>query len=234
MRIAIVENTAITHHGQIGVALHERAARIQIFRPWSDGILPGSGDHDALVVLGGEQNALSDDTHPYLPALARLMCDTGESGRAVLGICLGAQLLARGLGAVNHIGTAREFGWLPVTRLAAAVHDPVLRNVPPDFPIFEWHSDTFTLPPGATHLATTATAPVQAFRAFRATYGMQFHFEANRAVVADWSREFPHLTEAISPGWSLSHPALATTNGAQADHHGLTLARAWVDLVQTR
>ena len=67
MRIAIVENTAITHHGQIGVALHERAARIQIFRPWSDGILPGSGDHDALVVLGGEQNALSDDTHPYCP-----------------------------------------------------------------------------------------------------------------------------------------------------------------------
>ena len=231
MRVAIVENTTITHHGQVGVALHERAARVQIFRPWADGILPTLGDHDALIVFGGEQSALSDAVHPYLPSLARLMCDTGATGRAVLGICLGAQLLARGLGAQNHIGTAPEFGWTTVTPLPGAGSDPVLSHVTGDFPIFQWHSDTFTLPPGATHLATTATAPVQAFHTFRATYGMQFHFEANRAVVADWCRLFPALTEALHPGWSAAHPDLAQTKGAAADHHGLALARAWVALI---
>ena len=92
MRVAIIENTAITHHGLVGVALHEAGARIEVFRPWLDGNLPKLGDHDALVSFGGEQNALSDDTHPYLPELARLMQETGASDRAVLGICLGAQV----------------------------------------------------------------------------------------------------------------------------------------------
>ena len=231
MRIAIVENTAITHHGQVGVALHEAGARIQIFRPWSDGILPTFGDHDGLVVFGGEQNARSDDTHPYLPALSRLMADTGASGRAVLGICLGAQILARGLGAQNLIGTAPEFGWTEVARLPDAAHDPILRHLPDAFPIFEWHSDTFTLPPGTIHLATGPVAQIQCYRAHRAAYGMQFHFEAHRAVVADWTRTFPDLLEAGAPGWLATWPDRAKTEGAAADRHGLDIARAWVALV---
>ena len=107
MRVAIVENTAITHHGQIGVALHERAALIDIYRPWRDGILPARLAHDALIVLGGEQNALADATHPYLPALADLMAHTAAADRAVLGICLGSQILARGLGLEAHVATHR-------------------------------------------------------------------------------------------------------------------------------
>ena len=97
MRVALVENTAITHHGQVGVALAEAGAIIDIFRPFADGRLPAPGEHDALVVFGGEQSARDDARHPYLPALAALMAETAETGRAVLGLCLGAQLLARGL-----------------------------------------------------------------------------------------------------------------------------------------
>ena len=73
MRVAIVENTRVTHHGQVGVALHEAAALVDIWRPWSGQRLPASPDADALVVFGGEQSALDDHTHPYLPELARLM-----------------------------------------------------------------------------------------------------------------------------------------------------------------
>lgn len=233
MRVAIIENTAITHHGLVGVALHEAGARIEVFRPWLDGKLPKLGDHDALVSFGGEQNALSDDTHPYLPELARLMQETGASDRAVLGICLGAQVMARGLGARNHVGTAQEFGWCSVDLTDDAATDPVMRHIPTGFPVFEWHSDTFTLPPGTTQLATTATAPVQCYRAYRAAYGMQFHFEANRAVVADWSRVFPHLTEAMEPGWTQALPERAATLGTVADAHGLAIARAWVALIQS-
>ena len=229
MRVAIVENTAVTHHGQVGVALHEAAARVEIFRPWQDGRLPDLGAHDALIAFGGEQSALSDDSHPYLPALARLMQETGASGRVVLGICLGAQVLARGLGADNHLGIAREFGWTEVRRLPT--DDPVLREVPDRFPIFEWHSDTFTLPLGAVQLATSDRAPQQCFRAYRATYGMQFHFEASRAMVADWNATFPEAVERMEPGWLSRHAALAETVGRESDAHGLALARAWVALV---
>lgn len=232
MQVAIVENTAITHHGQIGVALHEAAARIRIYRPWFDGELPQPGAQDALVVFGGEQAATDDHTHPYLPSLAHLMRDETDAGSAVLGVCLGAQILARAYGAQNHLGTAPEFGWCDVSLTESGRADPVLCHLPHDFAIFQWHSDTFTLPEGAVHLAASAKAPAQAFRLGRATYGTQFHFEANRAVVSDWTRTFPDLTEKAAPGWARAHPGAASDVGLQADAHGLAIARAWVRLIE--
>lgn len=231
MRVAIVENTATTHHGQVGVALHEAAARIDQFKPWADGALPDPDAYDALVVFGGEQAATDDHTHPYLPALCRVMQAASAQGRAVLGICLGAQLLARAFGAQNRVGAAPEFGWHEVSLTDAGRADPLLAHLNAPFPIFQWHSDTFTLPEGAVHLATTATAPSQAFRMGRATYGTQFHFEAHRAVVADWTRTFPDRTEAMEPGWLKTHADRAATQGAAADAHGLAIARAWVGLI---
>ena len=231
MRVAIVENTGITHHGQVGVALHEQAARVDLYKPWSGQGLPHTADADALVVFGGEQAATDDHTHPYLPDLARLMADYTAMDRPVLGICLGSQLLARAFGGENHLGIAPEFGWVDVALTEAGRADPVLSAVPDRFPIFQWHSDTFTLPPDAVHLAKSHTARHQAFRIGRATYGTQFHFEASRAVVRDWSETFPEIADRMSPGWSRRHPELAATVGQEADAHGLALARAWVGLI---
>lgn len=232
MRVAIIENTRVTHHGQVGVALHEAGAKIDQYKPFADGRLPAPGSFDALVVFGGEQSARDDHSHPYLPALADLMGQAGAAGHAVLGICLGSQLLARGLGADNQLGTAPEFGWCDVALTDAGRADPVLSQLPPSFPIFQWHSDTFTLPPGTTRLAGSGMAQNQSFRIHRATYGMQFHFEASRRVVADWNREFPDSVERMQPGWlATHHPERAPVQGAQADAAGLAIARAWVALI---
>ena len=231
MRVAIVENTRITHHGQVGVALHERAARIGLYRPWADQRLPDMAEYDALVVFGGEQAATDDHIHPYLPRLAGLMATAAEGGTAVLGIRLCAQIMARGLWAENRLGGTREFGWCDVALTGTAAGDPVLAALPGRFPIFQWHSDTFTLPPGAEHLARSPVAPVQCYRHGRAGYGMQFHFEVNRPMAADWLREFPDLIETISPGWGAGFAGHAATRGAAADQHGLAIARAWVGLI---
>ncbi len=96
-------------------------------------------------------------TYPYLPALARLDQDAfGDAGKAVLGICLGSQLVARGYGAENIIGRPTEFGWHEVTCTVEGCvrsrSSPLSRS---RFPIFHWHSDTFTLPEGAAHLASS-------------------------------------------------------------------------------
>lgn len=231
MRVAIIENTVVTHHGQVGVALHEAAALVDIYKPWLDGRLPAPDSFDALVSFGGEQNALADADHPYLPDLARLMVDTALSGKAVLGICLGSQVMARGAGAVNHIGTHVEHGWVQVDLTDEGRTDPVLGHLPPRFAIFQWHSDTFTLPEGAVHLATNATVPVQSYRIGRAGYATQFHFEASRAVVADMTASWPEAAERMTPGWVAAHPELADTLGAEADAHGLAIARAWVAVI---
>ena len=228
MRVAIVENTAVTHHGQVGVALAEAGVMFDLYRPFAGDGLPAPGDYAGLIVFGGEQSALDDARHPYLPGLAARMAEFGAAGRAVLGICLGAQLLARGHGAANRIGTAPEFGWCEVRRTPAAEGDPLMAALPPAFRSFQWHSDTFDLPPGAVHLAEAPGARIQGFRVGARSWGMQFHFEANRAVVAHWSLAFAHQAEALAPGWTAAHPREAAAHGAAADAAGLALARAWV------
>lgn len=232
MRVVVVENMQGTSLGQVGVALREAGAQIEVYQPHAGQALPAaSAAHDALVVLGGEQSARDDASHPYLPALAALMAEHASQGRAVLGICLGAQLLARGCGALNLLGAAPEFGWQAVALTDTGRRDPVLGALPAQFCSFQWHADTFTLPAAAEHLAQSDAVSQQAFRVGRAGYGMQFHFEANRDVVAGWARDFAHLIERAAPGWRTTHPAQAAAFGVESDAAGLALARAWVALI---
>ncbi|MDV4161544.1 type 1 glutamine amidotransferase [Rhizobium leguminosarum] len=233
MRVAVIENMRNTGLGALAAALDEAGAEIEWFRVWQDGILPlDISGHDALVVLGGEQSALDDETHPYLPELVRLTRRFGDAGKAVLGICLGSQILARAYGADNHLGIAREFGWHRIGVTADGRADPLLSALGGEFTIFEWHADTFSLPEGAVRLASSPVAENQAFRIGRAVYGTQFHFEANSDVVEQWKAEFPDTIARIAPGWLEKHAELAVRHGGAADAAGLAIARAWVSLIE--
>lgn len=231
MRVAVIDNTEVSYLGQVGVALREADAEIQVFRAWAGEPLPEGSYHDALIVMGGEQNALDDGKHPYLPELVRLIRRMGQADKAVLGICLGSQLMARAYGGENHLGTAPEFGWHRIRPTKDGLKDPVLSVIGAEFHSFQWHQDTFTLPEGALRLARNGATANQCFRIGRASYGMQFHFEASRAVIEDWNQEFPATVERISPGWLARYPALADEHGPQSDAAGLALARAWVSLI---
>lgn len=232
MRVLIVENMKNTHFGQIGVALAEAGADLDIASLWDSGRLPETPDgHDALVVFGGEQSALDDHTHPYLLSLAKFMRDFGETGKPMLGICLGSQVLARAHGAENLLGRAPEFGWHGVELTEAAADDPVLSKIEKSFPIFQWHSDTFTLPEHAVRLASNSAVQNQCFRVGRASYGMQFHFEASRDVVGKWNTEVADMLDHKHPDWLPNYAATAARHGPQADATGLAIARAWVSLI---
>ena len=112
-----------------------------------------------------------------------------------------------------------------------AAGDPVLAALPRTFRPFQWHSDTFSLPPGAHHLAASSVAPVQAFRHGRATYGIQFHFEASRAVVKHWKRAKETWIAQRYPEFLQNHLALESAHGHEADSLGLSISRAWVGLI---
>jgi len=229
MRVLVVQNYENTALGQIGRALEEAGAQIEVIDAHLGGVLPrDASGHDALVVLGGGQNALDDELYPYLPALLDLMRSFAAADKAVLGVCLGSQLLARAFGGKNHIGTATEFGWCKVALTGEGAIDPVLRHLPQNFRPFQWHDDTFSLPAGAIHLASSDTAANQAFRIGRATYGVQFHFEANRDVVRDWNEGFAELIADRQPDWPGKYAGEEAAHGAAADAHGLAIARAWV------
>ncbi|MGH7002649.1 MAG: glutamine amidotransferase-related protein, partial [Alphaproteobacteria bacterium] len=102
MHVLIVQNYQDTGPGLVGKALLEVGATLDLRQAHlGEGLAESHVDHDALVVLGGDQSAVADESHPYLPDLARLIRCFGDAGKAVLGICLGSQLVARGYGATN-------------------------------------------------------------------------------------------------------------------------------------
>ena len=229
MRVLVVQNYDNTGLGQIGAALKEAGAEIDTRNAHLGDALPsGANSHDALVVLGGGQNALADEEYPYIPALLDLMRDFESRDRAVLGVCLGSQLLARAYGAENLIGAAPEFGWHRVALTGDAEGDSVVAALPREFPIFQWHDDTFTLPARAVRLASNAAAANQAFRIGRAAYGFQFHFEADRPLVRHWNAAFAGYIADRQPDWPGRFDAEAERHGPEADAAGLALARAWV------
>lgn len=233
MRVLIVQNAEGTGPGQVAAALDEAGAQIDLIHAHRGQALPNGPDsHDALVVLGGGQNALADAESPWLPELCRLMRAFGDADRSVLGICLGSQLLARAYEGENIIGGASEFGWRQVALTQEGEADSVFAGLEASFPIFQWHDDTFRLPRGAVRLAGGVDVRNQAFRVGRAAYGVQFHFEADRRLVAEWSSAFAGLLAARQPDWPQRHPVEAARFGAQADAAGLAIARGWVRTVR--
>lgn len=232
MRVLVVQNSAGTGLGQIGAALAERGAEVDLRRAFDGEPLPDSPErHAGIVVLGGAQNALADDESPWFPPLLALMRGFVAADRPLLGVCLGAQLLARAYGAENLIGTAPEFGWRDVALTPEGAADPVLAGAGARFPIFQWHDDTFTLPRGAIRLAGNDSAHNQAFRLGRAGYATQFHFEAHRALVAEWSAAFRDWLSERQPHWAGAHEGEAARHGAAADAAGLAIARGWAALL---
>jgi GMP synthase (glutamine-hydrolysing) len=231
MRVLTIENYPQTTLGLVGTALANAGATLTTLRMHAGDQLPHAHhDYDALILLGGAQSAVDDAAHPYLPAEAGLARAFGEAGKAVLGICLGAQLVARAYGAENILGRPLEFGWREVRTTAEGRADPVLSAIGTSASPFHWHLDTFTLPPGAVRLAESDQTAIQAFRIGAAVYGIQFHFEAGTEVVAEWTRAFADEIRPVTPDWFERHPAEAARYGGAADMAGLALAEAWIEL----
>jgi GMP synthase-like glutamine amidotransferase len=231
-RALIVHNFEKTGLGNVGTALAEAGVEADTVMAHLGEALPQRADgHDALVVLGGGQNALDDAGYPYFPALLDLIRDFERQDRAILGICLGSQLMARAFGGENRIGGATEFGWNKVGLTEKGAGDPVLGALPKSFPIFQWHDDTFVLPEQAEHLAASDVARSQAFRVGRAAYGFQFHFEADRSLVNQWNADFADWLALNKPGWIDRHAADAETLGPASDAAGLAIARNWVAVI---
>jgi len=138
-----------------------------------------------VIIMGGPQSA--NDPDPALAGEMRLIAESVERGVPVLGICLGAQLVAKTLGARVFRNPEKEIGWAPVYFTEAAKGDPVLGSFPSPTTFFHWHGETFELPSGAECLAYSDVCRQQAFRYNRNVYGVQFHPEIEEAMIVDWS-----------------------------------------------
>lgn len=142
--------------------------------------------YEALIVLGGPMSSDQIDTYPNLITEAKIIREAVERGMSVLGICLGAQLLATALGGTVSRNAVREIGWHDVELTEAGRSDRVLASFKQNQQVFQWHDDGISLPPGAVHLASSDASPVQAFRYGEHAYGFQFHLEASHSLIERW------------------------------------------------
>jgi GMP synthase (glutamine-hydrolysing) len=198
---------------------------------WSSDGLPDVSDVSGLIVLGGEMNADDLDRYPFLRRVRSLVGAAVEAEVPVLGVCLGAQVLTRALGAEVRPAPVREIGFLPLKATSAGMEDPVLAAFAPTATVFQFHEDECQLPPGAELLFEGEDVCVQAFRAGTNAYGVQFHFEVTREIVEAWCNEVPDLEQS----WGKSKGVVL----AEVDEHlasqqsaGREVARAFLGLVR--
>jgi len=136
-----------------------------------------------LILLGGPQSAYEDDKYAWLKAELALLEKAITAGRPVLGVCLGAQMIAQVLGARVLPGPRREVGWAPITLTADGRDDPIFFGVDSPLTVFHLHGDTYELPPDGVNLATSTLYEQQAFRWGELVYGFQFHLEYTEPII---------------------------------------------------
>jgi GMP synthase (glutamine-hydrolysing) len=169
---------------------------------------PSLDGYRGLIVLGGPMNVDEVDRHPHLATEVRLIEQAVARDLPVLGICLGAQLIAKTLGARVYANGEKEIGWYDVAPTDAGGTDPLFAHFGATERVFQWHGDTFTLPAGAVHLARGDGCTQQAFRYGDKVYGLQFHLEVDEAMIARWLQVPAHRAEIASLNGRIDPAAL--------------------------
>lgn len=145
--------------------------------------LPQFSDFDALLVMGGPMNVYEHEKFPWLPAEKIFIRNAIDAGKKILGICLGAQLIASALGYEVFRGKEKEIGFFNVHFTNEALNNPVFSHFAATYPLFHWHGDSFDLPENAVLLASTGVCRNQAFLLGNQVLAMQFHLEMNEAAI---------------------------------------------------
>ena len=228
-KILVFQHVASEPLGHLDPLLRQSGVRIRYVNfgrePHAE---PDVRRYDGLVVLGGPMNVDQQDRHPHLRTEMEVIRSAMRDDKPVLGICLGAQLLAEAMGGRVHPNPVPEIGWYRLHPRPEALGDPLLRHFDHGRPhyIFQWHAYTFAPPPGAVPLAWTRSCRNQAYRLGERAWGLQFHLEADAALISRWLGT-PSGRSEIETHWDARRIARIEA----ATHRHLPLARPLADRV---
>ena len=181
MRVHVLQHVPFEGLGSIAAWLRQKNASITWTRFFEASVLPSLDDLDLVIALGGPMSVNDEDLLPWLRAEKRFVADAIRADKAVLGICLGAQLIASALGASVYPGAHKEIGWFPVRAQRGGAGD---FSFPESVLAFHWHGETFDLPANARLLASSDACHHQAFQVGERILALQFHLETTSESAA--------------------------------------------------
>ncbi len=187
MRAVCLQHVHFEGPGVLARSLEKRGVSLEPHLVPEHGLPRDPGD--VLIVMGGPMSV--NDPDPWVKEETLFIKAALESGMPVLGVCLGAQFMAKALGATVRPGRDLEVGMTQIQLTDEGKQDPVFSTMQPLFEVLEWHGEVFDLPRGAASLASSALAPVQAFRHGAHAYGLVFHLEMERSGIDALCRECP-------------------------------------------
>jgi GMP synthase (glutamine-hydrolysing) len=183
----ILQHTSIERGGLYETVLEEEAWALDVRPLYSGSFLPKDiEDYGMLLVLGGPMSVNDEADYPFLAEEILFIRKAIKIGHPVWGVCLGAQLMAKALGAGVYPGSHKEIGWYWLNQTPSGRTDSLLGQLDPYFLVFQWHGETFDLPPEAVCLAGNPAYPNQAFRYGNLAYGLQFHMEITKPMLKSW------------------------------------------------
>jgi GMP synthase-like glutamine amidotransferase len=185
MRIHYLQHAPFEGPAHCAVVARDRGARLSGTKLYAGEPLPPLEKFDLLAILGGPMGVYDNDAHPWLAAEKRFIQASIQAEKRIIGICLGAQLLADVMGARVYNNNCREIGWFPVIRRDEAAASVIGQTLPDEFYAFHWHGDTFDVPKGAIRIAQSAACENQGFVWKDRIVALQFHLEATHESVSN-------------------------------------------------
>jgi GMP synthase-like glutamine amidotransferase len=190
MNVLIIKHVDIEGPGLIEDCLRQEKIPYQILNLGAGERLPKIEDWTHVVILGGPMNVYEEDRYSFLQKEDLFIKEAIQRGKSVLGICLGAQLIAKSLGAKVVKAPVKEIGWYEVSLTEEGGRDRMFRLLPGTFPVFQWHEDTYEIPRAGKLIATSSSIPHQAFRYGENVYGLQFHLEVTKEMIQEWMKTY--------------------------------------------
>jgi GMP synthase-like glutamine amidotransferase len=197
VNVLVIKHVDIEGPGLIEDCLRQENIPHQILTLESGLRLPKLDPLTHLVILGGPMSVYEEDRYPFLKMEDFFIKEAIQRGKSILGICLGAQLIAKALGAKVFKAPVKEIGWYDVSLTRIGCIDPFFSQLPKRFSVFQWHEDTFEIPLRAITIATSSLVPHQAFRYGENVYGLQFHLEVTREMIREWMETYEEEFEGL-------------------------------------